>query len=339
MLISDVMRLSGLSRKAIYLYEEKGLLAPSKVPAGELRNYREYTEEDLRRLRLIACLRELDLSLSDIEKILHGQNASLILQSHLDKQREKLSELSLIADTLNTVLGRLSPSADRTGMERALQSAMADFDERKLRYKLQNDQPEGATRRVALLLYEAFLDKPLLSKEDWDAWYALLDCIERALSPAAVEAHAEFYGNLTTAQLCEDFSLRRQLVCGYAQYAPEDERKKAQEIISELQDLQADPAALKRWRDYYENMVRPILAWQPNVSAYISRLSRVYDSYTAHFGQMMELYFKPAMQKERRLPLVKALESQVPGWKIFDFNHLIYFDFYNNTLRKLLYET
>ena len=339
MLISDVMKLTGLSRKAIYLYEEKGLLAPSKVPAGELRNYREYTEEDLRRLRLIARLRELDLSLSDIEKILHGQNASLILQSHLDKQREKLSELSLIADTLNTVLGRLSPSADRAGMERALQSAMADFDERKLRYKLQDDQPEGATRRVALLLYEAFLDKPLLSKEDWDAWYALLDCIERALSPAAVEAHAEFYGNLSTAQLCEDFSLRRQLVCGYAQYAPEDERKKAQEIIGELQDLQADPAALKRWRDYYENMVRPILSWQPNVSAYISRLSRVYDSYMAHFGQMMELYFKPAMQKEGRLPLVKALESQVPGWKIFDFNHLIYFDFYNNTLRKLLYET
>ena len=304
-----------------------------------MRNYREYTEEDLRRLRLIARLRELDLSLSDIEKILHGQNASLILQNHLDKQREKLSELSLNADTLNTVLGRLSPSADRAGMERALQSAMADFDERKLRYKLQDDQPEGATRRVALLLYEAFLDKPLLSKEDWDAWYALLDCIERALSSAAVEAHAEFYGNLSTAQLCEDFSLRRQLVCGYAQYAPEDERKKAQEIISELQDLQADPAALKRWRAYYENMVRPILAWQPNVGAYISRLSRVYDSYTAHFGQMMELYFKPAMQKERRLPLVKALESQVPGWKIFDFNHLIYFDFYNNTLRKLLYET
>ena len=65
----------------------------------------------------------------------------------------------------------------------------------------------------------------------------------------------------------------------------------------------------------------------------------MYGSYTAPFGQMMELYFKPAMQKEGRLPLVKALESQVPGWKIFDFNHLIYFDFYNNTLRKLLYET
>ena len=34
MFISDVMARTGLSRKAIYLYEEKGLLTPGKESKG-----------------------------------------------------------------------------------------------------------------------------------------------------------------------------------------------------------------------------------------------------------------------------------------------------------------
>ena len=87
MQISEVMKRTGLSRKAVYLYEEKGLLSPGKVSVGVVREYREYTEEDVRRLRMIAHLRELDFCLADIEKILNSESVDMVLHNHLKRSK------------------------------------------------------------------------------------------------------------------------------------------------------------------------------------------------------------------------------------------------------------
>ena len=55
MLINEVIRQVDLTRRAVKFYEEKGLIKPSKDSNG----YRNYTEEDIQRLKEISVYRKL----------------------------------------------------------------------------------------------------------------------------------------------------------------------------------------------------------------------------------------------------------------------------------------
>lgn len=64
--IGEVSDYSKITKKAINLYEEKGLLRPNKNSNG----YRLYGEEEIKTLKQIKILRSLDFSLSEIKDII-----------------------------------------------------------------------------------------------------------------------------------------------------------------------------------------------------------------------------------------------------------------------------
>lgn len=64
--IQQVSQQLNLSKKAIMLYEQKGLIQPQKDQYG----YRVYQDKDIERLIQIKCLRQLDFSISQIKDIL-----------------------------------------------------------------------------------------------------------------------------------------------------------------------------------------------------------------------------------------------------------------------------
>ena len=67
MSIGEFARRSGLSPKALRLYEELGLLPPARVDDDS--GYCYYAASQLDRARLIAALRELQISLAEIKLI------------------------------------------------------------------------------------------------------------------------------------------------------------------------------------------------------------------------------------------------------------------------------
>ncbi len=67
MKIKDVERLTGLTAKSIRYYESKNLIA---VERNEENSYRNYTDEDVARLRWIKMFRYLGFSIKEIEKFL-----------------------------------------------------------------------------------------------------------------------------------------------------------------------------------------------------------------------------------------------------------------------------
>ena len=69
MKINEAEELLGISKANIRFYEKEGLLTPRR---GENR-YRDYSDEDLDRLREIIILRKLGISVQDIGKILGGE--------------------------------------------------------------------------------------------------------------------------------------------------------------------------------------------------------------------------------------------------------------------------
>ena len=66
MRIQEIADTTGLSKKAINLYEKKGLLQVIRDENG----YRCYTQEHVRILMRIKILRRMDVSLTDIEQLL-----------------------------------------------------------------------------------------------------------------------------------------------------------------------------------------------------------------------------------------------------------------------------
>lgn len=92
---SEVEKITGLRRKAILYYEERGLISP----AIEENNYRNYSEEDLNRLIKISLYRRLGLNISEIKKILDSNNKEIgkILRDRdykieLEKSKKNLPE-------------------------------------------------------------------------------------------------------------------------------------------------------------------------------------------------------------------------------------------------------
>lgn len=75
MLINAVCKECSVTKKAIEYYIEQGLVSPTVQENG----YRDFSEEDVRRLKKISILRNLGLSVIDIQDVLSGETAATAL--------------------------------------------------------------------------------------------------------------------------------------------------------------------------------------------------------------------------------------------------------------------
>ena len=85
MLIGEIADFFGVSRKAIRLYEKKGILKPVKTDAAN--GYRYYSAEQVQQLNALLELKALGFSLDEIKMILDGKTAKESLLELLEKKR------------------------------------------------------------------------------------------------------------------------------------------------------------------------------------------------------------------------------------------------------------
>lgn len=96
--IGECSRMTGLSVKALRLYHEKGLLVPHTI--DEVSGYRYYSNEDIAQARLIRQLRDMEISISDIQTIIEcGEDDVLSLET-LEKHQKDLQDKIQRYDTI-----------------------------------------------------------------------------------------------------------------------------------------------------------------------------------------------------------------------------------------------
>ncbi len=83
MKINDVEKITGLTQKAIRLYESRGLIVISRDENG----YRNYSEENVKTLKRIKLFRSVGISLSDIKLCLFGV---ISIDELMDKRRAEI---------------------------------------------------------------------------------------------------------------------------------------------------------------------------------------------------------------------------------------------------------
>ncbi len=205
MIISEVMGITGLTKKAINYYEEEGLLAP---PVNSENNYRDYSVEDVNRLIQISILRQLDLPVKEIKGVI---SKPAILKKSLDEHIKKLdadiSRLSkcrnIIDACISEIEGETCTLTSITKKLSILNEALKMDDRSKLGYmkkELLRIFP-GNFGRVMIMFYGSFLNEPVDSPEKEDAWLSLVKLLDEAEPIVLTEGMETLYEDMSEEDL------------------------------------------------------------------------------------------------------------------------------------------
>lgn len=85
----ELARLCGVSVRTVQYYDTRGILIPSELSEG---GRRLYSENDLRRMKIICFLRDAGLSINSISELLSSDDPGSTIAVMLDQQKETLRE-------------------------------------------------------------------------------------------------------------------------------------------------------------------------------------------------------------------------------------------------------
>lgn len=237
MRIGEACELTGLTKKAIRYYESKQLISPEIDENG----YRNYSDEVIQQLVLIAVLRAFSLSIEQIRESLKGEEALTDeLRRTIDLYKREQDRLSLHVELLHEFLRGRHSMQEIGELRVRLESAFHDcpgYLGRKLR-----DLFPGEFGEVIAAIWGRMLDQKLETPGQRAAWVALVSDLD-ALAPIEVPEEItewarernhenEITDNLDrlTDEYSQDYeeyaSLKRAAAERYLAETPEEERRK-----------------------------------------------------------------------------------------------------------------
>ena len=83
----EIAKLCGVTVRTVQYYDSRGILVPTELSEG---GRRLYSEEDIRKLRIICFLRDLDLPISTIGDLLSEPEPGLVISEILHQRGESL---------------------------------------------------------------------------------------------------------------------------------------------------------------------------------------------------------------------------------------------------------
>lgn len=197
MLINQVSKNTGLTKKAIEYYTLQGLVSPFVLENG----YRDYSEQDVQKLEKISVLRKLDIGTDEIKIILcDASNTALhaaCVKKELQAQRQTAKK---------EILNQLScgkPYAEISVQLQALDSS------KTITEKILEAFP-GYYGRFICLHFARFLNEPVETQSQQTAYETVitfLDTVETLTLPEDVQAYlieaTQHIGTQQIAQLIE----------------------------------------------------------------------------------------------------------------------------------------
>ena len=86
----ELAKLCNVTVRTVQYYDSRGILVPSELSEG---GRRLYSEDDVKRMKIICFLRELGLSLDSIRQLLIEENPGSVVSLLLDQQEEALKQV------------------------------------------------------------------------------------------------------------------------------------------------------------------------------------------------------------------------------------------------------
>lgn len=85
----EIAKLCGVSVRTVQYYDTRGILTPCELSEG---GRRLYSEDDLKRMKIICFLRDVGISINSIGELLSETNPESVISVLLEQQEQALSE-------------------------------------------------------------------------------------------------------------------------------------------------------------------------------------------------------------------------------------------------------
>lgn len=152
MKIKEAEQLTGIPAANIRYYEREGLLKPRRSKEN---NYRDYTEEDLGRLRQIKILRLLGISLEEIQRLYQNDDTlEEVIAQRLEKIRKEEQDLREVRMACETILENNILIED---LDQRILTGDKELWRRRLERVLTEDMSRSGLTQRTFNLYIGFL--------------------------------------------------------------------------------------------------------------------------------------------------------------------------------------
>lgn len=85
----DIAKICGVSVRTVQYYDSRNILVPSELSEG---GRRLYSEQDLKRMKVICFLRDVGISINSIGELLAEENPSSVIAALLKRQEQIIKE-------------------------------------------------------------------------------------------------------------------------------------------------------------------------------------------------------------------------------------------------------
>ncbi|MDE5588385.1 MAG: MerR family transcriptional regulator [Acetatifactor sp.] len=129
----EMAKLCGVSVRTVQYYDTRGILTPSELSEG---GRRLYSEDDLKRMKIICFLRDTGISINSIGELLSGDDPGSVISVLLEQQeqllREEVNERQAKLDMLDGIKRELK-SVENFSVESIGDIAYAMENKKKMR--------------------------------------------------------------------------------------------------------------------------------------------------------------------------------------------------------------
>ncbi|MFE5208563.1 MerR family transcriptional regulator [Streptomyces sp. NPDC056600] len=247
--IGDLARATGLTVRTIRYWSDEGVLPPVARSTG---GYRLYDAASVARLELIRTLRELDLGLGDVRRVVTGEaTAAEVAARHVAALDAQIRALRITRAVLSTVADRGSTTEEMTLMNKLARLSAAErarVIEEFVEETFQGLDTADPVIRERMRGAAADLpDDP--TPEQVDAWVELAELLQDPEFRARMRAAAEFNAADRTGETPAGASMwfmRRlvQLASDARRRGVAPESPEAGEVLRELLGEEADLTAV-----------------------------------------------------------------------------------------------
>ena len=276
MLRNEVQNKTGLTRKAIEYYEEKGIIDPVRLENG----YRDYSEKDVEILEKVALFTKLGLNLKEIREIIFGDGT---LSSVI---RTKQYELS-VEEKKKEILEMIVKGVDKSKIDEKLKNLEMNDTIYK---KLVNVFP-GYYGQMFFSAYKPFLNEPLEDdgRAAFEKFVGYLDSLPEF---DLTDEEKEYLDKISTGfdmETLEEINKskidavsnskewleeNREFLDEYEKYKNSDEYKN-----SEIKKLQDKLTKYMAKNNYYDVAIPLIRKFSPSYDEYYRKLIKANEDY------------------------------------------------------------
>ena len=283
MLRSEIQKETGLTRKAIEYYEDKGLINPQKSENG----YRDYSIKDLEILKKVSLFRKLGMSISDIYQCLSlgGDMLSSVLrkkqhQLEIDEKRKVILEMIVKGESDELINEKVS----------SLEVEETIYEKLEIAFP-------GYFGQMLFAAYQPFLNEPL-ENDGKDSFYKYIAYLDRLPSFELTEEEKRYIEKISSA-----FDMKTLKDVNQAKFdaveSPEKWMKDNEDVISQYESYknceEYQNSMMKQIQDKLKNFMKENQYYEIAIPL-IRKFSKSYDNYYKKLLKANEQYLNNKYQ-------------------------------------------